>query len=129
MAEILPNRIVLYRLPALFPDDNEIVVTNTIHSVEELDPNRVYLLDFSRPLKKKRSRFGLAVEALFVPVIHQGEERGEFIIGCHADDLYFKDIQKFWKKYYPSTKKHRLSDAGGLERIADFATHFPAFCQ
>jgi len=128
MSESYSNRIVLYKLPAFFPDDNEIVVTNTIHSVEKLDPNRIYLLDFSRPLKKRR-RFGLAVIALHVPVIHQGEEAGEFIIGCHADDPYFKDIKKFWKKYYPSAKKHQLSDVGGLERIADFATHFPAFCQ
>jgi hypothetical protein len=125
--ESYPNKIVLYRLPA-FPGDSEIVVTNTVHSVDQLDPKKVFLLDFSRPLKKRR-RFGLVVVALFVPVIHQGEEVGAFIIGCHADDPYFKDIQRFWKKYHPSTKKHQLSEAGGLERIADFATHFPAFCQ
>ena len=121
-----PDRITLFKLPA-YPNANEFVVSNTVHSVEQLDPNRVFLLDFSRPLQKRR-RFGFLV-GLLVPVIHQTQEVGAFVIGCTAGDPYFKDIQKFWKKYYPASKNHRLSDVGGLEIVADFGTHFPAFCQ
>ena len=92
MSETHPNRIVLYKRRAFVPDDDENVVTITVHSVEQLDPNRVFLLDFSHPLKK-RGRFGFVVVALLVPVIHQGEKVGGFIIGCHADGPHFKDIQ------------------------------------
>jgi hypothetical protein len=124
--ETYPDRVTLFKLPA-YPNENEIVITNTAHSVGQLDAHTVFLLDFSRPLEKKR-RFGFTV-ALSVPVIHQSEEVGGFVIGCFAADPYFKDLKRFWKQYYPSNKNHRLSDVGGLVVIADFATHFPAFCQ
>lgn len=125
MADSRP-KIIFYKLPT-YPHDNEIVVTNTVQSAEQLDANRVFLLDFSRPLRKRR-RLGFVV-ALFVPVIHQTEEAGGFAIGCHTHDPDFKDVQTLWKKFYPSTKSHRLAEVGDLQIIADFATHFPTFCQ
>ena len=89
----------------------------------------VFLLDFTRPLKKwrqlfgRKTRIGITV-ALIVPIIHQGEKEGGFLIGVDKSDPYFADLLKLWNKHY-GTKRSLASSVEPLEIIADFAIHFP----
>ena len=85
-----------------------------------------FFLDFSRPLEKDR-RFGLTV-GVFVPVIHQGEARGGYVVGVGRGDPYYPDIRKLWKARYPAAQLAPAVEAEGFKIIADFATQFPNHC-
>lgn len=66
---------------------------------------------------------------LIVPVIHHGEREGAYVISVGRSDPYFKDLRKLWKARYPEKINPPSSEVDGLQIIADFATHFAAFCR
>src|SRR3989344_2491034 len=89
-----------------------------------------FFLDFSRPIKIRRwfgvpnRWFGFTV-GLLVPVIHQGEEQGGYVIGVDRCDPRFADLRSLWKAHYPSKRTPPTTVADGINIIADFATQFP----
>jgi hypothetical protein len=88
----------------------------------------VFVLDFSRPLKRVRwLRFGPTV-GLLVPVVHIGEEAGGYVVGVHHDQPYFVDIPKYWKQHRRRTRTLRLPPVAPFQLIADFGRHFPEDC-
>jgi len=105
--------------------------------ISKIDPPVVdgaFLLDFSRPLKTTRRCFeitnswiGTAVES-FVPVIHQGEQKGNYLIHMYPTDPRFTEVHALWQTRYPSPRTAPTTVAGGLKIIADFATQFPHDC-
>lgn len=94
----------------------------------------VFLLDFSRPLERvrwfgiKNRWWGLTL-GLFVPVVHQAEEQGGYIISVHRSEPYFADIPKLWKQHRGMPRTISANKIGALDVIADFARHFPQDCQ
>ncbi len=96
-----------------------------------------FLLDFSRPLDILRwfgvsnSRLGLFnrwlgyAVGLGVPVIHQGEQEGGYVVSVDRSDPYFEDLRALWKAHYPSKATPLSTEANGLKIIADFANQFP----
>jgi hypothetical protein len=94
----------------------------------------VFFLDFSRKLTFSRELFGRHfsfgfLTGLLVPVVHQGENDGGFVISVHISDPKFKLISKLWKQSYPSPKITLSEFVGGLNIISDFAEQFPEDCQ
>lgn len=97
-------------------------------------PNGRYFLDFTRKLQVirwfgVRNRYIGPAVALFVPVVHESEKSGGYMIGVHAGDPYFKDLRKLWKTHFPSRAVEIAEEADGLKIIADFARQFPEDCQ
>src|SRR5258706_14363854 len=93
----------------------------------------VFFLDFSRPLEKRRwigivNRWIGPTIGLLVPVVHQGEEAGGYLIGVNRGEPYFIDLQNLWNKHFRSSRTIAASKVDGLRIIADFATHFPGDC-
>jgi hypothetical protein len=93
-----------------------------------------FLLDFSRPLQRLRSLFGTRTKwagitgGLLVPVVHLGQQSGEFVIGVSRGEPYFTDIQKLWKIHRGSRRTLVTPSVGGLSIVADFGRHFPEDC-
>jgi hypothetical protein len=89
-----------------------------------------FFLDFSRPLERIRW-FGIRnhwvgfTVGLFVPVVHQGEQGGGYVIGVGPSDPYFADLQALWKVHYPSKRTPPATATDGLKIVADFAAQFP----
>jgi hypothetical protein len=116
----------LFKLPH-YP--NRIAVSDT----DSFITDGAFFLDFSRPIEVRRwlgfrNRWvGLAVGVL-VPVIHQGEKSGAYVVGVHRNDLYFKDLRRYWKAQYPSKTVPPTPPMDGLKIIADFAAQFPNDC-
>ena len=87
-----------------------------------------FFLDFSRPLQKFKT-LGLT-RYLGVPVVHEGEQRGVFIVSVQRRDPNYGEIKKLWKN---STEAEKVRDrreaptyeVDGLTVIKDFARHFP----
>ena len=74
----------------------------------------VFFLDFSRRLKIIREFFGRefpfgVANGLLVPVVHQGESHGGFVISVHNSDPVFKVVRQLWKRHYPSPEVFRVS--------------------
>jgi hypothetical protein len=93
-----------------------------------------FLLDFSRPLERLRwlgitNRWLGVTVGLLVPVVHQAEEKGGFVISVHRGEPYFEDIPTLWRKHHGSARTIKAAPIGGLEVIADFGRHFPQDCQ
>jgi len=94
----------------------------------------VFLLDFTRPLKRihwlgvTNRWFGPTV-CLLVPVRHQGDEKGGYVIGVRHGQLYFTDIPKLWREHHGIERTIKSAPVGGLDIIADFGRHFPEDCQ
>ena len=94
----------------------------------------VFLLDFSRPLGRLRwlgalnKWVGFTV-GLLVPVVHQAEQSGRYVISVRRGEPYFVDIPNLWKKHYGSKIAPVTTPIGGLDIIADFARHFPEDCR
>lgn len=108
---------------------NDIAVTKT-----EFVSGGMFFLDFSRPLERLRW-FGVLnywvgfTAALSVPVVHEGEHSGGYVIGIHRSDPYFKDVLTLWKARYPSKRSNPEPEADGLKIVTDFAAQFPGDCQ
>lgn len=112
-------KVHLFELPG---HPNEIAVSKIDSPVVD----GAFFLDFSRPIETRR-RFGFLVN-LLVPVIHQGEQQGGYVIGVHRNDPRFSDVRALWKARYPSRKTPPAAPADGIKIIADFATQFPNDC-
>lgn len=83
-----------------------------------------FFLDFSRPLISRRYLGVGPVAGIFVPVIHEGEREGTFLVDVARDNAYFEDIQELWRQRFPSTPPppeyfHRKQDI-----LAHFAAQF-----
>lgn len=109
---------------------HDVAVTKTDAPLEEC----MFLLDFTRPLERIRwlgvtnRSFGPTV-GLLVPVVHQGEEKGGFVIGIHRGQPYFTDIPKLWHKHRGSVCTIKSKPMDELDIIADFSRHFPEDCK
>ena len=109
---------------------HDFAVTKARASLEDC----VFLLDFLRPVERIRwlgitNRWlGLTVN-LLVPVVHKGQDKGEFVIGLHRGQPYFEDIPKLWRQHYGTTRTIKSEPIDGLEVIADFGRHFPEDCK
>jgi hypothetical protein len=107
-----------------FPDG--IAVTK----VDVVVTRGAFLLDFSRPLRHVRwlgtlNRWLGITVGVFVPVVHQAEEVGSFVIGVERSDPSFADLLTLWATRYPSKRTPPRNVADGLEVIADFHKQFP----
>jgi hypothetical protein len=85
-----------------------------------------FFLDFSRRLERIRwlgvhNRWVRFTVGLMVPVVHQGEGAGGYVIGVSVNDPYFSDISALWKANYPSKRTPPNSAADGIKIISDFA--------
>ena len=93
-----------------------------------------FFLDFTRRLEVirwfgVRNRYLGPAVGLLVPVVHEAEQSGGYVISVSVGDPYFRDLQKLWKTHYPSNPTVVHQKADGLKIIADFATQFPEDCQ
>jgi hypothetical protein len=89
-----------------------------------------FLLDFSRPLERIRwlgvnNRWLGVTVGLLVPVVHHGQDKGEFVIGLHRGQPYFADIPNLWREHRGARRTIRSEPVDGLQLIAEFARHFP----
>src|SRR4051812_8261571 len=78
-----------------------------------------FVLDFSRPLKRIRwlgvtNRWVGITVSLSVPVIHQGEDRGGYVVSLHRSEPYFADIPKLWRDHYGTRRSIRTDPADGF---------------
>jgi hypothetical protein len=109
---------------------HDFAVTKINSSIEEFS----FILDFARPLERIRwlgvtnQWLGITV-GLLVPVVHLGQDKGEFVISVHRGQPYFADIPKLWRVHYNSTRAIKVENIDGLEVVADFGRHFPTDCQ
>ena len=93
----------------------------------------VFLLDFSRPLNRLRwlgkfNRWLGFTAGLLVPVIHQTEQSGRYVINVSRGEPYFAEIPNLWKEHYGSKRTIVTLSIDELEIIVDFANHFPEDC-
>ncbi|BEP44070.1 hypothetical protein [Variovorax sp. V15] len=92
-------------------------------------PDGAFFLDFARPLKALRA-FGIGpVTGFLVPVIHQGESRGGFVISVSRSEPYFVDLKPLWAHHQPGHKVAAAGNADNLAIVADFAAQFPEDCR
>ena len=114
------------QLIKLHARSNETAVTKVGAVVE----NGAFFLDFSRPIERVRW-FGIRNQwigftvGLFVPVVHQSEQIGGYVIGVGPSDPYFDDLQSLWKANFPSKRTPPAMAADSLRVIEDFAAQFP----
>ena len=92
----------------------------------------VFFLDFSRPLQEVRTLFGKPsrfgrLQGWCVPVIHQLEKIGGFVIAVHRHDTIAPKIHELWKHRFPSKEVSgsNFEPIQQLQVIADFARTFP----
>ena len=93
-------------------------------------PDGRFFLDFTRPLQVirwfgVRNRFFGATVGLGVPVVHEAESAGGYVVSVIANDVHFCDIRTLWKSHFPSEPRIIEFEANGLKVIADFAIQFP----
>lgn len=81
-----------------------------------------FFLDFSRPLVVRRYLGVGPVSGLFVPVIHEGEREGSYLVDVDRDNPYFADIQELWRQRFPST----AAPPAHFHRRQDILAHFVA---
>jgi hypothetical protein len=93
-------------------------------------PNGRFFLDFTRRLEVirwlgVRNPFIGPAVGLLVPVVHEGEKSGGYVVSVSVGDPYFQDLRKLWKTRFPSHPFEVSQESDGLKIIADFATQFP----
>jgi hypothetical protein len=91
-----------------------------------------FFLDFSRPVGFYRRwrilKWWFGPYSIYrVPVIHEGEEKGGYIIMVQRNDPCFAAILPLWKSRFPERLPSPTNPADGLKIIADFARQFPEF--
>jgi hypothetical protein len=101
-----------------------------VSKVDSYIEDGTFFLDFSRPLERYRwfgveNRWFGFTNCLVIPVIHQGQKYGEFMITVYRSDPYFKEIQAFWKAHYPTKNTPPAIEDGALKIAAEFASQFP----
>jgi hypothetical protein len=101
--------------------------------VEATVPDGRFFLDFTRKLEVIRwfgvrnSYIGPAV-GLLVPVVHEAEKSGGYVVSTSVGEPYFQDLRKLWKTHFPSQPTEVSQEADGFKIITDFATQFPEDC-
>jgi hypothetical protein len=88
----------------------------------------VFLLDFSRPLERRRWLGIGPTVGLLVPVVHRSEQSGGYVVGVARGEAYFVDIPKLWKRHAGSPRTLTAPPIDALEVVADFGRHFAADC-
>jgi hypothetical protein len=93
-------------------------------------PDGRFFLDFTRPLQVirwfgVRNRFFGPAVGLGVPIIHEAEHVGGYVICVDASEAHFRELRTLWKSHFPSKASIIDCEANGLKIIADFATQFP----
>ena len=81
-----------------------------------------FFLDFSRPLIVRRYLGVGPIAGAFVPVVHEGEREGTFLVDVGKENPYFDDIQELWRQRYPST----VPPPEYFHRRQDILAHFAA---
>lgn len=97
-------------------------------------PDGRFFLDFTRKLEVirwfgVRNRYIGPPVGLLIPLVHETEKSGGYVIGVNVGDPYFHDIRKLWRTHFPLSPAIVPQEADGLKIIADFATQFPDDCQ
>jgi hypothetical protein len=115
------------RIFQLSEHPDQIAVSDVIAVVTGGTFSGTFFLDFSRPLEMRRRWFG-RVFAMLVPVVHEGEHSGGYVIGVHRSDPAFGELLMLWKGRYPTQRTPPTQIADGLQIIADFARQFPNDC-
>lgn len=97
-------------------------------------PDGRFFLDFTRKLEVirwfgVRNRYIGPAVGLLIPLVHETEKSGDYVIGVNVGDPYFHDIRKLWRTHFPLSPAIVPQEADGLKIIADFATQFPDDCQ
>ncbi len=92
-----------------------------------------FFLDFARKLEVIRwfgirNRYIGPAVGLLVPVIHEAQGFGGYVISVNVGDPYFKDLRKLWRARFPSSSLTVANEADDLKIIGDFATQFPEDC-
>jgi len=111
----LPSRFVVTKVGATVPDGR-------------------FFLDFARNLEVirwfgVRNRYVGPAVGLLVPVVHEAEKSGAYVVGINADEPYFQDLRKLWALNFPSIPAAIRQEVDVLKIIADFAAQFPEDCQ
>jgi len=93
-----------------------------------------FLLDFNRPLQRLHWLDGInkwvgPVVGLLVPVVHQSEQAGGYLISVHRGEPYYADIPTLWKSHAGAKRTLFAPSVDGLEVVADFGRHFPEDCR
>ena len=83
-----------------------------------------FFLDFSRPLIARRYLGVGPVWGIFVPVIHEGEREGSFVVDVGRDNPYFADIQELWRQRYPGKAPPPEHHRRRQDILAHFAAQF-----
>lgn len=89
----------------------------------------LFFLDFSRPLERlRRYRIG-PTAALLVPVVHESETSGGYVIGVDRGSPYFSEIETLWAKNSPRKWAPPRAPMDDLHIIRSFGLHFPEDAQ
>lgn len=93
-------------------------------------PGGCFFLDFTRKLQITRwfgirNRFIGPTVGLLVPIVHEGEKLGGYVISVSVGESYFQDIRKLWKVRFPSPSFEVFQESDKFKIITDFATQFP----
>ena len=83
-----------------------------------------FFLDFCRPLETVK-HYGVVTVGLFVPVIHESQLAGEYVVGVDRCEPYFADIPKLWKQLHPYTPVQPKCAYDNLQVVAHFGYQFP----
>lgn len=89
-----------------------------------------FFLDFRRPLRRLRwcgfwnPRVGLTM-SLSVPVVHEADHEGRFVIAVDRGDPYFAELQRLWKARFPRQRTAPPAQATPERIEADFRAQFP----
>jgi len=84
-----------------------------------------FFLDFSRPLEVRRWLGVGPVTGAFVPVVHEGQSSGDYLVEVDRANPYFGDIRELWRLRYPTPAPVPAVEAHGARIAADFASQFP----
>lgn len=89
-----------------------------------------FILDFARPLERIRwlgvnNRWLGITVGLLVPVVHVGQDKGEYVIGIRRGQPYFADIPGLWQQHRGAPRTIKSEPADRLQIVADFGRHFP----
>jgi hypothetical protein len=95
-----------------------------ISGVDTFIVGGAFFLDFSRPLVLRRYLGVGPVWGMFVPVIHEGEREGTYLVDVDKDNAYFADIQELWRQRFPSTAPRPEFFARRQDILAHFAAQF-----
>ena len=95
-----------------------------VSGVETFVVGGVFFLDFSRPLMLRRYLGVGPVSGAFVPVIHEGEREGTYMVPVDRENAYFGDLQELWRQRYPRSAPPPAHFARKQDILAHFVAQF-----